>query len=116
MDQSGVGTPFVLGYHTSPIFYLLARRLITIQHIGLVNLVAGRTVVPEHVGWRSLDVGLAADLHRLWTDAAFRDEQRRGLAEVRAKLEVHGAYVRAAEEIAGFVAGARPPSQYPITA
>ncbi len=100
LEIAAVGTPFVLAYHTSPLFYFVARKLVTIDHIGLVNLVAGRTVVPEHVGWRALDAGIAADLTALWTDQTVRDTQLAGLADVRRRLDVRGAYARAAAEIA----------------
>jgi lipid-A-disaccharide synthase len=99
--------PFVIAYRVSPVFYAVARSVVRVEHVGLVNLVAGRGLVPEHVGFRSAARGLADDLVRLATDARARDEQLRGLAEVRAKLDVRGAYAKAADEIAAFVARAR---------
>lgn len=107
LELAASGKPFVIGYRVSPVFYAIAKSLMQVGHIGLVNLVAGRTVVPEHVGYRDLDAGLADDLLRLATDRNAADEQRRGLAEVRAKLDVRGAYARAAEEVAAFVASRR---------
>ncbi len=41
------GTPMVIIYKVSPISYRLGRKLIRVKHIGLVNLIAGRRVVPE---------------------------------------------------------------------
>lgn len=41
--------PLVVAYRTSPLTYFLARRLVTIPHIGLVNVVAGREVAREFV-------------------------------------------------------------------
>jgi lipid-A-disaccharide synthase len=96
--------PFVVGYRVSPVFYAVARSVIRVGHIGLVNLVAGETVVPEHVGCRPLAARLAADAARLWTDAAYRESQLAGLRAVRARLDARGAYAHAADEIAAFVA------------
>jgi lipid-A-disaccharide synthase len=95
--------PFVIGYRVSPLFYAVARSVVRVDHIGLVNLVAGRAIVPEHVGFRPLARGLADDLVRLLTDDAARAAQVKGIAEARAKLDVRGAYAKAADEIAAFV-------------
>jgi lipid-A-disaccharide synthase len=44
-----LGTPLVIVYHVSAFNYLLAKRLVTIQNIGLVNIILGRTVCPEFI-------------------------------------------------------------------
>jgi lipid-A-disaccharide synthase len=100
LEIVAVGRPFVLTYRPSLPLYAIARRILRVPHIGLVNLVAGRSVVPEHVHWRSQAEPIAKDLHRLWTDPAARQAQLDGLAEVRAKLETQGAYAKAAAAIA----------------
>ncbi|HYC77356.1 MAG TPA: lipid-A-disaccharide synthase [Planctomycetota bacterium] len=107
LEIAAVGRPFVLAYRVSPVFYAVARSLVNVGHVGLVNLVAGRGVVPEHVGFRSSAAAAADDLLRLWNDPSARAAQLAGLAEVRAKLDVRGAYARAADEIADFVLGRR---------
>ena len=43
------GTPLIIGHRVNPLSYLLARRLIKVEHIGMVNVLAGRAVVPEFV-------------------------------------------------------------------
>ncbi len=107
LELAASAKPFVIGYRVSPVFYAIAKSLMRVDHIGLVNLVAGRTVVPEHVGFSDLDARLAEDVLRLAGSPAAAEEQRRGLAEVRAKLDVRGAYARAAEEVVAFVASRR---------
>ena len=92
-------TPFVLGYRVSPLVYLMGRILVKVEHIGLVNLVAGRRLVPEHVGVRSFAAKAAADLDRLWTDEGHRGAQRRGLAAVRDALRAEGSYDCAADAV-----------------
>lgn len=42
-------TPLVIVYRVSAFNYLLARRLVKIQNIGLVNIILGQTVSPEFV-------------------------------------------------------------------
>jgi len=41
------GTPQVVGYRTTQLNYLIAKKLITVQYISLVNLMMDRQVVPE---------------------------------------------------------------------
>ncbi|MCA9520652.1 MAG: lipid-A-disaccharide synthase [Myxococcales bacterium] len=43
------GRPMVIGYRLSPFTYWLARLLIRVEHIGMVNLLAGERLVPELV-------------------------------------------------------------------
>ena len=105
LEIAGGGVPFVLGYRVSPVLYMLGRLLISVEHIGLVNLVAGRTLVPEHVGVRSFAIPAARDLNRLWTDKEARDEQLRGLADVREKLGGKESYRKTAQAILGFLDG-----------
>jgi lipid-A-disaccharide synthase len=107
LEIAAVGRPFVLTYRPSLPLYWIGRRVLRVPHIGLVNLVAGRGVVPEHVHWRSQAASIARDLNRLWVDEAFRRAQLEGLAEVREKLDARGAYARAAREIAAFAAARR---------
>jgi lipid-A-disaccharide synthase len=99
LEIAAHGTPFVLGYRVSPVMYALGRILVSVPHIGLVNLVAERSLVPEHIGVRSFAHRAAEDLHRLWIDPETRQAQVAGLAEVRDKLESEGSYDRAATAI-----------------
>ena len=99
LEIAAHGTPFVLGYRVSPVMYALGRMLVSVPHIGLVNLVAQRSLVPEHVGVRSFANAAADDLQRLWTDPETREAQVTGLAEVRDKLASEGSYDRAAASI-----------------
>jgi lipid-A-disaccharide synthase len=108
LEIAAVGRPFVLTYRPSLPLYAIARRILRVPHIGLVNLVAGRPVVPEHVHWRSQAEPIARDLNRLWVDAGAREEQLAGLAGVRARLETSGAYAKAARSIAEWLAERRP--------
>jgi len=100
LEIAAHGTPFVLGYKVSPILYAVGRMLVNVDHIGLVNLVAGESIVPEHVGVRSFAAAAARDVHRLWTDAEARAGQIAELEAVRDRLETEGSYARAADAIA----------------
>jgi len=90
--------PLVVAYRTSEISYFLARLLVTIPHIGLVNVVAGREVAMEFVQDAIVPARIAVELTRLLDS---RDPERarvlEGLAEVRGKLGEPGAARRVAE-------------------
>lgn len=89
--------PLVVAYRTSGISYFLARLLVKIPHIGLVNVVAGREVAREFVQDAIVPEKVAVELTRL-LDPADPERARvlEGLAEVRGKLGEAGAARRVA--------------------
>jgi lipid-A-disaccharide synthase len=108
LEAAVAGCPMVVAYRTSAITYALARRLVKIPHIGLVNVVAGRQVAPEFVQDALRPSAVADALEPLLQPGnPVREEMRRGLAEVRAMLGTPGAADRVAamaSELAGAVA------------
>jgi len=94
--------PLVVAYRTSEISYALARFMVTIEHIGLVNVVAGREVAREFVQDALRPDTVAAQLLRLLdVEDAERARVLQGLLEVRGKLGTAGAARRVAEMAAG---------------
>ena len=97
LQAAVVGTPMVLLYKTTPVTYRLARWLINVKWIGLVNLVAGRSVVPELIQDEATAERLCQEvLHLLRDQSAYR-EMKEGLRQVRQSLGEPGASRRAAE-------------------
>jgi len=91
-------TPMVVAYRMHPLSYLLARRLVRVPWIGMVNLVAGRQVAPELIQGAVTPAALArAVLPLLDAASPERRAQLEGLAEVRRRLGSPGAAARAAE-------------------
>jgi lipid-A-disaccharide synthase len=77
---------------------LLARRLVRVRWIGMVNLVAGRQVAPEFIqGAVTVEALVRAVLPLLDPASPERRAQLEGLAEVRRRLGAPGAAGRAAE-------------------
>lgn len=88
--------PMIVAYRTGRLSYIVARRVVRIPRIGLVNVVADREVAREFVQ-DALEPGAAADeLERLLDDPAYREGQRRMLREVRQRLGTAGAAARVA--------------------
>ncbi|HUF49237.1 MAG TPA: lipid-A-disaccharide synthase [Longimicrobiales bacterium] len=81
------GAPLVVTYRTHPLTYWLARQLVRVPHVGLVNLVAGERIAPELLQRAATPDRLAAALLPLLDESS---AQRRaavdGLARVRAAL------------------------------
>jgi lipid-A-disaccharide synthase len=91
--------PMVVVYKLSWITYLVGRLLVRIASFGLVNLLAGRTVVPELLQAQASPARMAEELERLLSDPGARERQLEGLREVRQRLGEPGAPRRVAEEI-----------------
>jgi lipid-A-disaccharide synthase len=90
--------PLAVAYRTSEISFFLAKLMVKIPHIGLVNVVAGREVAREFVQSALEPRKVAVELERLLDPTS--SERARvldGLAEVRGKLGVPGAAKRVAE-------------------
>jgi lipid-A-disaccharide synthase len=99
LQAAMVGTPMILLYRTSALTYWLARYLIRVRWIGLVNLVAGRSVVPELIQGDATGQRLYEEALRILEDRSAYDEMKRSLANVRAALGEPGASTRAAEVV-----------------
>ena len=91
--------PMVIVYKTSWPTYFLSRLLIRIPHIGLVNVVAGRKVVPELIQGQANPDRIAAEALALRNDAPRREKMKEDFAEIKRSLGSPGASRRAAEEV-----------------
>ena len=94
-----VGTPMVLVYTTAWLTYWIVRFKILVQWIGLVNIVAGRSVVPELIQQEATPDRLTEEALRLLRDPDAARAMREALREVRESLGRPGASHRAAEAI-----------------
>jgi lipid-A-disaccharide synthase len=102
LEAAVAGLPHVIGYRTSAITYAIAKRVVTIPHIGLVNVVAGRAVSQEFVqGAFRPDRVASALLPLLDVASPERAAAVQELAAVRDRLGTPGAAQRVAEMALG---------------
>lgn len=97
LQAAVVGTPMVLLYKTTWLTYRLARWLINVPWIGLVNLVAGRSVVPELIQEEATAERLCQEAQRLMNDKSAYNGMKDALRQVRQSLGEPGASHRAAQ-------------------
>jgi lipid-A-disaccharide synthase len=98
LETAIIGTPLVIVYKTSKINYKLLRPLISVEHFGLVNLIAGERIAAEQIQDEFTPETLSGELFRL-LEPDGNQETRLKLAEAVAKLGHGGASKRAAEAI-----------------
>jgi lipid-A-disaccharide synthase len=93
------GRPMVIVYGVSPLTYAIGRRFVKVPHYGMVNLVAGRRIVPELIQERFTPDHVARETVSLLRDTARAETMRADLAAVREALGGHGASMRAAQAV-----------------
>lgn len=105
LELARAGLPSVVAYRVNPLTAWIARRLITLKHVSLVNIVAGRNVMPEHLQENCRAERLAADLSALLDDPAKRAAQQSAFQDVMTALGAGGVAPsrRAAEVVATYL-------------
>jgi lipid-A-disaccharide synthase len=99
LEAGWFGTPMAIVYKTSPLTYEIGRRLVDVRFIGLVNIVAGRGIVPEFIQHDCTPAKLVKAMTPLLTDARESEAMRKDLAVVRERLGGGGASARVASSI-----------------
>lgn len=91
------GTPMVIIYKVSPISFWLARVLVRVDHIGLINLIAGRRLVPELVQHQVSAEAITEQVFNLLGDQTNLAQLREDLMAAKKVLGGSGASKRVAE-------------------
>ncbi len=101
------GVPMIVLYRVAPTTYWLARRIVRVEHIAMVNILAGRRIVPEFIQRDARADKILPVAIELVGDTPARQKMLGELAETRKALGEPGASKRAAAEILQAV-GKRP--------
>lgn len=82
LELALAGVPMLVTYRVNPITAAIARRLVKVKYVSLVNLLAGRELVPELIQGASTPPLLASTLEALLNDPAAAGAQRAGFSVV----------------------------------
>src|SRR5579859_7383830 len=86
VEAALIGNPFVVVYRVSPVTYAIAKRVVTVPHVAMVNLVAEKRLVPELIQDDFRAGRIVQELEPLLVEGEARAEMMAGLTAVRAKL------------------------------
>jgi lipid-A-disaccharide synthase len=104
LEAAVTGCPLVIAYKTSALTYQIARRIVTVPYIGMVNVVAGRSIAPEFIQHDVQPARMAEALVPLLDESSpIRATAVAELAKVRAALGQPGAAERVAAMAAQMV-------------
>jgi lipid-A-disaccharide synthase len=103
VEAALIGVPMVVVYRVAPFTAWVVRRLARTQLFAMVNVLAGKEIVPELIQNVFTPDNVVRETERLLGSAEAREEMRRELGRVREKLGPPGAIERAADIIAEMI-------------
>jgi len=86
LETAVAGVPMAVVYRTSTLSYWLARRLVSVEHVALANLVAAERVAPEFIQEGARVDAIVATLAELLSGGEARESQRASFRTLREKL------------------------------
>ncbi len=113
VEAALIGNPFVAVYRLSALSYAVASRLVRLPHVAMVNLIAGRRIVPELIQDEFTPQNILRTLQPLLQEGVVRTKMIAELAQVRNALRLGGtgtlaetpdAIRRAAQVVLGLLA------------
>jgi len=99
LETAILGKPMVIVYKTSLLTWSLAKGLIRLPSIGLVNVIAGKKIVPECIQFEATAQKVASQIQSLYADQAKIQTIKEELKKVKAALGSPGASRRAAQVV-----------------
>jgi lipid-A-disaccharide synthase len=98
LETALIGTPQVIVYRMSPVSYAIAKTLVKLEHAGLPNIVAERTVVPELIQDDATPEKMASAVLSMM-EGGKREAILEGYDEIKKNLGRGGATERVAKSI-----------------
>src|ERR1035437_7235780 len=86
VEAALIGNPFVVVYRVSPITYAIAKRVVKVPHVAMVNLIAGKRVVTELIQNDFSASNIVRELERLLPDGAPRQSMMQELRRIHGLL------------------------------
>jgi lipid-A-disaccharide synthase len=101
VEAALLGAPMVTFYRVTPLTYAIGKPLVKVSFFSMVNLIAGRLIVPELIQGDMTGERIAAEAGLLLDDGPNRARMKAALAEVAARLAgTSDAISLAADEVA----------------
>ncbi len=95
VEAALIGNPFVVVYRVSPLTYAIAKRVVTVPHVAMANLIAGKRLVPELIQSDFTASNIVSQLQPLLPDGPPRQSMMQELAELRGLLSAPAQHSRA---------------------
>ena len=95
--------PFVVIYKMDLLNYLLYRPQVRVPYIGMVNIVAGRKIVPEFIQFKARPKKISEQVLKILKNPGQLEQMKNDLALVKSLLGEKGASLRAAQVILDFL-------------
>jgi lipid-A-disaccharide synthase len=86
VEAALIGNPFVVVYRVSPLTYAIARRVVTVPHVAMANLIAGKRVVPELIQSYFTAARIVQQVERLLPDGFPRESMMKELKAIGGSL------------------------------
>ncbi|MEO6833544.1 MAG: lipid-A-disaccharide synthase [Chitinophagaceae bacterium] len=99
LETALFGLPEVVVYKGNPVSFWLAKKLVKVPFVSLVNLIMGREIVKELLQTDFNKKTLNEELNRLLNDFKYREEMKENFGQLREKLGAGNASELVAEEI-----------------
>jgi lipid-A-disaccharide synthase len=103
LETALLGRPMIIVYRVSWLTYWIARWLVRVDHIGMVNLIAEERLMPELIQSDMNSERLAAETRLLLDDTKARTGMVEKLAKLRERLGTPGAAQRVADLALGMM-------------
>ena len=86
VEAALIGNPFVVVYRVSRLTYAVAKRLVTVPHVAMANLIAGKRVVPELIQSDFTAANIVQHIEPLLPDGPPRESMMKELAAIGGAL------------------------------
>lgn len=96
LETALLGKPMVIVYKVSPVSYYIGKKIVAVEHIGLANIIAGKTIVPELIQDEANPERIATEVVNILNDPTRMRNIKQELDLIREKLGGPGAADRAA--------------------
>ena len=97
LETALLGVPMIIIYKISSLTYFIGKFIVHVKNIGLANIIAGKTIVPELIQEDARGNRIAAEALDILTDAERKQEMIKELAAIRNKLGNPGAARKTAQ-------------------